>query len=94
MKQRKNRAELIFDKLKKKLENLIRETPGGLAFGKAIVYTLDNRNQLVSYVDHFELTPSNNIAERAIRPYVIVRNYAQLMIMLSYYNQNSEMLAA
>ena len=73
LKQRKNRAELIFDKLKKKLENLIRETPGGLAFGKAIVYTLDNWNQLVSYVDHFELTPSNNIAERAIRPFVIGR---------------------
>jgi len=73
LKQRKNKAELIFAELKQKLETLLRQTPSGLSFGKAIAYTLDNWEQLVAYVDHYELTPSNNAAERAIRPFVIGR---------------------
>jgi transposase len=73
LKQRKNRAEQIFEKLKQKLERLYPQVPSGLSFGKAIAYTLDNWEQLISYVDYFELTPSNNAAERAIRPFVIGR---------------------
>jgi transposase len=44
-----------------------------LSFGKAISYTLDNWKQLVTYVEYPDLTPSNNAAERAIRPFVIGR---------------------
>jgi transposase len=73
LKQRKNKAEQIFDALKQKLERLYPQTPSGLSFGKAINYTLRNWEQLISYVDHYELTPSNNVAERAIRPFVIGR---------------------
>ena len=71
LKQRKNKAEQIFAALKRKLEGLYPQVPPGLLFGKAIAYTLDNWEQLVSYIDHYELTPSNNAAERAIRPFVI-----------------------
>jgi transposase len=73
LRERKHKAEQIFTALKKKLDILFPQTPSGLSFGKAIAYTLDNWEQLISYVDHFELTPSNNIAERAIRPFVIGR---------------------
>lgn len=73
LKQRKNKAEQIFTSLKQKLEYLYPQTPSGLSFGKAIGYTLDNWEQLTVYVDYYELTPSNNAAERAIRPFVIGR---------------------
>ncbi len=73
LKQRKNRADQIFKQLRKLLETIYPQTPPGLAFGKAIAYTLDNWEQLISYVDYYELTPSNNVAERAIRPFVIGR---------------------
>lgn len=73
MKQRKARAAPIFSELNKRLLELYPKVPPGLALGKAISYTLDNWDQLITYVDHVELTPSNNAAERAIRPFVIGR---------------------
>lgn len=73
MKQRKYRAALIFSELKELLLELYPETPPGLSLGKAIAYTLDNWGQLITYIGHVELTPSNNVAERAIRPFVIGR---------------------
>jgi transposase len=69
-KQRKNRAGPILEVLLKTLRKLITEVPPGLAFGKAINYTLDNWEQLVLYLENSLLTPSNNIAENAIRPFV------------------------
>jgi transposase len=44
--------------------------PGSL-IGKAITYTLDNWEQLVTYVDNPECVPSNNMEENAIRPFAI-----------------------
>lgn len=73
MKQRKNRSEQIFKNIHTRLLKLLPQAPPGLAFGKAINYTLDNWEQLTNYVEHSDLTPSNNIAERAVRPFVIGR---------------------
>ena len=73
VKQRKNRAGPIFESLKKLLVYCYPQTPPSLSFGRAIAYTLDNWEQLVTYVEHPDLTPSNNAAERAIRPFVIGR---------------------
>ena len=81
-KQRKNRAGPILEQLHSALMRLLPEIPPGLDFGKAISYTLDNWEQLILYLDNPLLTPSNNKAENAIRPFVIGRNYAQSMIML------------
>jgi transposase len=72
-KQRKNRAEPMMEKLKKDLIKLYKQVPPSLGFGKAINYTLDNWEQLVLYLENPLLTPSNNIAENAIRPFVIGR---------------------
>ena len=73
VKQRKNRAGPLFDQLKQLLMEMYPKVPPSLAFGRAIGYTLDNWEQLILNVDHPEMTPSNNIAERAIKPFVVGR---------------------
>jgi transposase len=73
LKQRKNRAGPILDYLWKLLITSSSQVPPGLAFGKAIAYTLDNWPLLVTYLDNPHLTPSNNAVENAIRPFVIGR---------------------
>jgi transposase len=72
-KQRKNRAEQIFEEFKSWLEKLYPETPPGNLLGKAITYTLDNWELLILYIEDPILTPSNNLAENIIRPFVIGR---------------------
>lgn len=72
-KQRKNRAMPILEDLQKKLTILYPQVPPSLDFGKAIRYTLSNWEQLVLYLENPDLTPSNNSAENAIRPFVIGR---------------------
>ena len=73
LKQRENRAGPIIEALWNRLTSLSSQVPPGLAFGKAIAYTLDNWPQLVNYLENPELSPSNNAAENAIRPFVIGR---------------------
>jgi transposase len=72
-KQRRNRAEQIFDVLEPWLINRFKEIPPKSALGKAVAYTLDNWKQLISYVEEPVCTPSNNKAENAIRPFVVGR---------------------
>jgi len=72
-KQRLNRAESILDSLFRQLTDNAAKTPPSLGFGKAISYTLDNWEQLKLYLEDPLLTPSNNSAENAIRPFVIGR---------------------
>jgi transposase len=72
-KQRKWRAQLIFEEFKKWLVNLSGQVPPKNLLGKAVSYTLDNWEQLIRYIESPYLTPSNNLAENAIRPFVIGR---------------------
>ncbi len=72
-KQRANRAVFILSDLKKLLEDTYPMVPPSLSLGKAIAYTLDNWEQLILYLKDSHLVPSNNIAENAIRPFVIGR---------------------
>jgi transposase len=52
--------------------------------GKALTY-LDNQwHKLFRVLDDGRIELSTNVVERAIRPFVIGRNYAQLVIMLSW----------
>ena len=41
--------------------------------GVAVNYTLKQWNRLLVYLDHPEMTPDNNLAENAIRPFVVGR---------------------
>lgn len=47
-------------------------SPNGL-LGKAINYTLKQWNRLIRYIDDGYLRPDNNLAENAIRPFVVGR---------------------
>jgi transposase len=73
VKQRKNRAGPILEELLESLTESYKAVPPGLSLGKAISYTLDNWEQLILYLENPLLTPSNNSAENAIRPFVIGR---------------------
>jgi len=55
------------------LERKANETPPSLALGKAISYTLGQWDRLVRYVEDGRLRPDNNLAENAIRPFVVGR---------------------
>jgi transposase len=72
-KQRANKAGLIFDRFKPWLEKLVAETLSSGALAKAAAYSLSNWDGLIRYVDDPLLTPSNNRAENAIRPFVVGR---------------------
>ena len=39
--------------------------------GKAVNYTLNQWQRLRVYLDYAEMTPDNNLAENAIRPFVV-----------------------
>ncbi len=41
--------------------------------GKAVSYTLNQWSRLEAYLKHGEVTPDNNAAENAIRPFVVGR---------------------
>ena len=73
VKLRKNRAEVIFAEFKSWLLDLHPRVPPSLSLGKAVSYTLDNWDQLVTYIDDPDCVPSNNLAENAIRPFVVGR---------------------
>lgn len=72
-KQRKCKAGIIFMEFKTWLEKLYISTPPKSILGRAILYTLDNWEKLILYIEDPILTPSNNSAENAIRPFVVGR---------------------
>jgi len=63
----------ILDQLKTWLEAKSTEVLPKSALGTAISYTLDLWPRLVRYLDCPQLTPDNNEAERAIRPFTVGR---------------------
>ena len=63
----------ILDELRVWLDDKSYEVPPKSALGTAIAYTLDLWPRLVRYLDSADLTPDNNEAERAIRPFTVGR---------------------
>jgi len=55
------------------LEQLRDQTPPQGLLGKAIGYTLGQWDRLERYLEHGMLRPDNNLAENAIRPFVVGR---------------------
>jgi len=70
---RKREAVIIFNEFKIWLDAIQQEVPPKSELGRALSYTLDNWPELILYIDHPLLTPSNNIAESIIRLFVICR---------------------
>lgn len=70
---RRKQAEPLLEKLKVQLEKKSLQVPPSTALGKAVGYTIKALPKIERYLDLAVLTPDNNAAERAIRPFVIGR---------------------
>lgn len=70
---RRTKAQPIFaDFLKWLSKKALHVVPKSL-LGQAVNYTLNEWNRLLVYLEHPFMTPDNNLAENAIRPFVIGR---------------------
>ena len=70
---RQEQTQPILDELYCWLHEMIAKVPPSFNLAKAIRYTIKEWHKLIRYLDHAYLTPDNNIAENAIRPFVIGR---------------------
>ncbi|UCG07455.1 MAG: IS66 family transposase [Desulfobacterales bacterium] len=70
---RQHNAKAILTEFKDWLTQTSLITPPKGLLGKAVNYTLRNWNRLVRYIDDGHLRPDNNLAENAIRPFVLGR---------------------
>jgi len=71
--ERQKYAKPILDEFKGWLDEISYKTPPKGLLGKAISYTLGQWNRLVRYIEDGRLRPDNNLAENAIRPFVVGR---------------------
>lgn len=72
-KLRKEKSKPLLDDFKKWLDEKAVITVPKSALGKAIAYTLGQWDRLICYMDDVFITPDNNRAENAIRPFVLGR---------------------
>ncbi|MDY0282008.1 MAG: IS66 family transposase [Salinivirgaceae bacterium] len=70
---RKQRAQPVLDEFKGWMDKRVTQTPPKGLLGKALSYALKNWPKLVRYLESEHITPDNNLAENAIRPFVIGR---------------------
>jgi len=70
---RQERSKPILNKLHAYLQEKKDKTPPAGLLGKAISYTLKNWPRLTRYLEKDYLRPDNNLAENAIRPFVVGR---------------------
>ncbi len=70
---RQKEAIPIFDQFKPWLDKKINQTPPKGLLGMAVRYTLDQWQRLIRYAEDGRITPDNNLAENAIRPFVVGR---------------------
>jgi len=70
---RKEKAEPILKELKAWMEERKRLTPPKGLLGKALHYALSNWSKLIRYLEDGHIPIDNNLAENAIRPFVVGR---------------------
>lgn len=71
--RRQEQSKPILDQFKNWLDATEPLTPPKGLLGKAIGYTLNNWDKLIVYITNGLLRPDNNVAENAIRPFVVGR---------------------
>jgi transposase len=91
---RREKAEPIVEGLKEGIESARASTLPRSALGKACDYALGRWGQLRRFLDYGQLELSNNLAENAIRPVAIGRNYAQSGIRQSLEGNDSRLYCA
>jgi transposase len=70
---RQQKARPILDKFHKWLSKKKLQVPPKSLLGKAVSYTLNQWDRLTGYLEDGRLHPDNNLAENAIRPFVVGR---------------------
>jgi transposase len=70
---RKEQSEPILYEFKAWMDERVRRTPPKGLLGKAFSYTLSHWKKLIRYLEDGHITPDNNMAENAIRPFVVGR---------------------
>ncbi len=70
---RREHAQPILEGFKTWLDRRATQVTPKSLLGRAVHYTLGQWKRLVAYLDHPFLTPDNNLAENAIRPFVVGR---------------------
>ena len=70
---RQNEAKPLLEKFRKWLEKKSLHVVPKSLLGKAVSYSLDQWPRLVGYLEIGHATPDNNLAENAIRPFVVGR---------------------
>jgi transposase len=70
---RQQQAKPVLDQFEKWLGEKQPLTPPAGLLGKAINYALKNWDKLIVYINDGNLKPDNNVAENAIRPFVLGR---------------------
>lgn len=70
---RQEKSVALLDAFKKWLDNKVDQVPPKSLLGKAVRYSLGQWDRLIRYVEDGILTPDNNVAENAIRPFVVGR---------------------
>jgi hypothetical protein len=79
--KRQQQAVPLLNEIRTWLDASLPQVPPISLTGKALSY-LDNQwNKLVCYCEDGRLDIDNNATERAIRPFVIGRNYPQFVVM-------------
>jgi transposase len=71
--ERRKAAAPVFREFKKWLVSMSKAVPAQSLLGSAVSYTLSEFRRLVRYLKYPYLRPDNNVAENAIRPYVLGR---------------------
>lgn len=72
--KREKEVKPIFEEFRKWLDIELVAVPPKTAYGRALNYAHNEWPYLIRYIEHELLTPDNNRAENAIRPFVIGRN--------------------
>jgi len=71
--ERKLKTKPVLAEFKEWLDKKVLQVPPKSLLGKAIAYTLGQWGRLEKYIDSPYVTPDNNMAENAIRPFVVGR---------------------
>jgi len=70
---RREKAETVLAEFKTWMDKRMTLTPPKGLLGKALNYALSHWSKLIRYVEDGHITPDNNAAENAIRPFVVGR---------------------
>lgn len=73
VKTRQEKSVPILNEFKTWLDKKAIQTPASGLLGKAVYYALSQWKRLVRYTNYGFVTPDNNLAENAIRPFVLGR---------------------